>query len=732
MSSFFRRTGVKIAASILCILSLAASLICGLLVFLLLSAGVYDSGGDLYELLIQRLMSNNAHSIMLDYFDPNDPSHPWSSYYGGAFYTGEKSNLLYTITDQETDKRVLATYTGQEEVFYSSDYHFSFDTTIEITPEDPYTVTNQVFLCGDQLYGYDDQLNETFLPLESMAAQYITSYQQLDDDALTEGFSYNGQHYEFDGYQFSPAEQSTETAYASKDYVITCYLRSGLPYPDMYRNIYYFSTEIQAARYWLIALAVAALLLGVTLLILPGCTAGRINGQNAPILSPLYRIPPDVTLFLGVLAAAVCLELTVNIYETTYLTAMLAFDGVMLLALVAIVFYLIMTLCVRVKTHTLISGSLIYWCVRNIGRFFRWVLRGAGTALGYLPLLWRVLACYGALCVAEFLAIMMFVNWYSSGFLFLWFLEKLVLGALVGYVTLAFRRLKHGAESIAAGDYSAKVDETHLLLDFKTAADTLNHIQDGMNAAVDSRMKSERLKTELITNVSHDLKTPLTSIVSYVDLLKQEPAGSEAAAEYLEVLDRQSQRLKKLIEDLVEASKASTGNITVQKTPLDFNMLLGQALGEYSQRLTAASLTPVLHVPEDPVMVQADGRLLWRVFDNLLGNIVKYAMPGTRVYLTVEAGDTVTATFRNISRDPLDVSADELMERFVRGDASRHTEGSGLGLSIARSLTDSMGGAFALNVDGDLFKAMVTFPVLSQLPQPETSGDAEPQSGEFL
>lgn len=177
----------------------------------------------------------------------------------------------------------------------------------------------------------------------------------------------------------------------------------------------------------------------------------------------------------------------------------------------------------------------------------------------------------------------------------------------------------------------------------------------------------------------------------------------------------------------MEASKASTGNITVQKTPLDFNMLLGQALGEYSQRLTAASLTPVLHVPEDPVMVQADGRLLWRVFDNLLGNIVKYAMPGTRVYLTVEAGDTVTATFRNISRDPLDVSADELMERFVRGDASRHTEGSGLGLSIARSLTDSMGGAFLpMNVDGDLFKAMVTFPVLSQLPQPETSGDAEP------
>jgi signal transduction histidine kinase len=365
--------------------------------------------------------------------------------------------------------------------------------------------------------------------------------------------------------------------------------------------------------------------------------------------------------------------------------------------------YFILNLCVRKKTHTLVSSSLIH-------RFGKTLVHLAGQLVRYLPLLWKVAIAYGILCLLELFGLYLFF-WGESGLYVLWFLEKLVLGALVAYVALAFHRLKCGAEAIAAGDYNTQVDEKHLVLDFKDTAETLNHIQDGMSAAVDSRMKSERLKTELITNVSHDLKTPLTSIVSYVDLLKQEPVGSPAAGEYLEVLDRQSARLKKLIEDLVEASKASTGNITVQAEALDLSLLLGQALGEYNERLLVAQLSPVIKAPETPVTVFADGRLLWRIFDNLLGNAVKYALPGTRLYVTVTADTQATVTFRNISREPLDVSADELMERFVRGDSSRHTEGSGLGLSIARSLSESMGGTFQLSLDGDLFKATVSFPL---------------------
>ena len=199
--------------------------------------------------------------------------------------------------------------------------------------------------------------------------------------------------------------------------------------------------------------------------------------------------------------------------------------------------------------------------------------------------------------------------------------------------------------------------------------------------------------------------------MSYVDLLKKEPMPNDEAREYLDVLDRQSARLKKLTEDLVEASKASTGNLTVDLQPTDVNVLLTQCAGEYQEKLAARQLDLVLTPDPDGPRISADGRRLWRVFENLLSNIIKYALPGTRVYLTCTATEeTVSIVFRNISANPLNISAEELMERFVRGDSARNTEGSGLGLSIARSLTQLQGGDFSLTIDGDLFKAGLTFP----------------------
>ena len=225
------------------------------------------------------------------------------------------------------------------------------------------------------------------------------------------------------------------------------------------------------------------------------------------------------------------------------------------------------------------------------------------------------------------------------------------------------------------------------------------------------QMKAEHLRTELITNVSHDLKTPLTSIVNYVDLLSREQIGSEAAQEYLDVLRRQAARLKKLTTDLVDASKASTGNITVEKQTTNVQVLLDQFGGEYEERLRQNDLELVLSLPDPSVYILADGRLIMRVFDNLLNNACKYALKGTRVYLNASAdAQTVTISMKNISAAPLNVSPDELMERFVRGDSSRHTEGSGLGLSIARDLTALQGGVLTLHTDGDLFKAELTFP----------------------
>lgn len=237
-------------------------------------------------------------------------------------------------------------------------------------------------------------------------------------------------------------------------------------------------------------------------------------------------------------------------------------------------------------------------------------------------------------------------------------------------------------------------------------------MQQGVQRAVDERLRSERMKTELITNVSHDIKTPLTSIVIYVDLLKKEEINSPKAQEYLEVMDRQSKRLKKLTEDLVEASKASSGVIPVDCQPTNVNVLLSQLEGEYEERLQKAELTMIVHPAAGDPVVLADGKLLSRVMDNLMNNIGKYAMPGTRVYAAAAADEKEsTISIKNVSRNELNVSADELMERFVRGDSSRHTEGSGLGLSIAKSLVELQGGRFELSIDGDLFRADISLPL---------------------
>ncbi|MBQ7758241.1 sensor histidine kinase, partial [Anaerotignum sp.] len=223
-------------------------------------------------------------------------------------------------------------------------------------------------------------------------------------------------------------------------------------------------------------------------------------------------------------------------------------------------------------------------------------------------------------------------------------------------------------------------------------------------------MKSERLKTELITNVSHDIKTPLTSIINYVDLLKKENLEGQAA-EYIEVLDRQSRRLKKLTEDLVEASKASTGNLKVNLVPTDMGELVAQAVAEYEEKLEKAKLEVVINGSKTPVFAMVDGNLTWRVFSNLLSNACKYSQTGTRVYIDIkEESPFVTVSMKNISKDALNIPAEELMERFVRGDSSRHTEGSGLGLNIAQSLVGLQKGKFTLEIEGDLFKAYIKFP----------------------
>lgn len=273
------------------------------------------------------------------------------------------------------------------------------------------------------------------------------------------------------------------------------------------------------------------------------------------------------------------------------------------------------------------------------------------------------------------------------------------------------KRVSNSAKELAAGNLSHKVDTKRLHSIWWSLGSSLNQIGEGMSAAVEERMKSERMKTELITNVSHDLKTPLTSIINYVQLLKDDSLAPEVKREYLEILDRQSAKLKKLTEDVVEASKAASGVLAVNTEKLNAGELLEQSVGEFEARMREAGLEPVVQLPDTPVYLAADSALLGRVLENLLTNIVKYAQQGTRVYFDLLLkGESVILSAKNISREPLNISADELMERFVRGDSSRHSEGSGLGLSIARSLTELMGGKLDIILDGDLFKAEIVFP----------------------
>ena len=378
-------------------------------------------------------------------------------------------------------------------------------------------------------------------------------------------------------------------------------------------------------------------------------------------------------------------------------------------ALVPFVLLFLCAFAAQCKAGTVLRSALIARIARFLWRIVRSLFLGLWRIAKSLPLIWKT-ALAGLILV--FIEFVLFIQDYYGTLAAPFLALKLAELLAVLYVAVNLRTLQKGGEKLARGDFSSPIDTKYLIGDFKRYGQELNDVQSGLEQAVQEQMKAEHLKTELITNVSHDIKTPLTSIVNYVDLLKKEDIPSPEAREYIAVLDRQSHRLKKLTEDLVEASKASSGVLNVDLQPTDVNVLFSQIEGEYQERLAACQLTLVTQPPAPGTVIRADSRLLSRVMDNLVSNICKYALPSTRVYVvSTLSREAVTISFKNVSRDELNISPDELMERFVRGDASRHTEGSGLGLSIARSLVQLQGGRFDLAIDADLFRADITFPL---------------------
>ncbi len=346
---------------------------------------------------------------------------------------------------------------------------------------------------------------------------------------------------------------------------------------------------------------------------------------------------------------------------------------------------------------------LCRWCWNLVAKFFRVLTDGFNRFCDLLPLTWQWMLAGAVMVLLLFVTV---AERAEFGIV----LSILFAFALILYGAHCFGILLETTKKMNKGDLNSKVDDKLMVGAFKTFAKDLNDLAGVAVIAAKKQLKSERMKTELITNVSHDIKTPLTSIINYVDLL-QKPHTEEEERQYLEVLDRQSQRLKKLIEDLMDMSKASTGNMAVDITLVDAVESVNQALGEFGDKLDRAQLIPVFRHTEPTVPMLADGKLVWRVLSNLLGNAVKYAMPGTRLYIDLmQLENKVVISLKNISREELNVDAEELMERFVRGDDSRNTEGSGLGLNIAKSLMELQKGQLQLLVDGDLFKVTLIFP----------------------
>lgn len=475
-----------------------------------------------------------------------------------------------------------------------------------------------------------------------------------------------------------------------------------------------------------ITYTVASAAVILILLVYETIAAGHTKEEDGIHLSWIDRIPFDVFTFVMILVGCcICLigsELLSSVSYMMFYEASMDFVEaglpliafVILLALVVYVYYI--SFVVRIKSHTLISNNVIVKAIQFVYYPVKKVIVEFYDAYCHSSAVWKKVIV-GLVCISFVLLLIFFVTVAEVGVVFFeLFIVILMLAMLYGVwilikINADTKTLLTAAEKLANGELDYRISEealNRLHGPFYEHAKNLNLISGGMKKAIENELKSERMKAELITNVSHDIKTPLTSIINYVDLLSK-PHEEEKTEEYIDVLQRQSQRLKRLTEDVVEASKASSGNIQVHMDVVSIKEIIEQASAEYEERLKEKNLLLITKIPEEKIEVDADGRLLWRVLRNVFSNVSKYSMDGSRVYIdVVEDGENVITTIKNTSKNQLNITEEELMQRFVRGDSSRHTEGSGLGLNIAKSLMDLMQGSFEIQIDGDLFKSIIT------------------------
>ncbi len=452
--------------------------------------------------------------------------------------------------------------------------------------------------------------------------------------------------------------------------------------------------------------------------------AGRLeNGKIRIRLRREDKISTELMAFFGAAAAIAFFLIVGTIQNNVYVPELSGnYAALVLICLFALLVSLVFSFVYysfvrRVKAGTLWRDSL----VKRLGGFAK---KEALYFYDHSAVVLRTWIPYGGFLLLHVLLVVIGLVFEAEVFILMLLLIGVIdlfVGVVLYRMALDRQKILEGIKRINSGDMEHKIDESQLHGDNLVLAREVNGIGEGIRNAVATSMKDERLKADLITNVSHDIKTPLTSIINYVDLIKRENIDDSRVKEYVEVLDAKSQRLKQLTDDLVEASKISSGNIVLQWEKINLVELLNQTIGEFSEKFEQKALVPVFRCKKNNLVIEADSRRIWRVIENLFNNICKYALEGTRIYIDLsefpqkEAASRVELSIRNISKNPVMVDSDELTERFIRGDESRTTEGSGLGLSIAKNLTEAMRGKFEIVVDGDLFKVILTFPLFLEI-----------------
>ena len=428
---------------------------------------------------------------------------------------------------------------------------------------------------------------------------------------------------------------------------------------------------------------------------------GRTAKQDGIKLNWYDKILIELAALIAILIAGIgaCFTISVNGVSnlaTLVLAITIMAFGLFIIYLACILFF--ETVVKRLKTHTFLKTTIIYWLYIKIKELLDEVKITKRFILYFIIFIIANLICFSIMWSDGFPGIILSIILYA------------VVYGLISKRLKSYVKIEKAINDLYQGNTDIELEENEFVKEMKNMASQINDIAGGLSNAIDEKLKSERLKTELITNVSHDIKTPLTSIINYVDLLKKEGMDGEKAKEYLDILDSKSQRLKKLTEDLVEASKASSGAIKLNMEKLNVNELIKQVSGEFEDKFKARKLEEIITFPENALYIKADSRYMYRVLENMYSNISKYAMEGTRVYTDIiEKDGRIVIQLKNVSKQKLNISVDELMQRFVRGEASRNTEGSGLGLSIARSLTELQEGNFNIYLDGDLFKVTIEF-----------------------